>query len=268
MTAWALTSARPVGAGMRRRVCGTSGVDSGGCAIGDVRIPLGRPESLTRFRGLCHAPSIAAHRVGTHRRRMRPRRHRSGKGDSMRSPSGVRAFVILVALGLVLGACRAVQQSPGSQSGAAQPSSDLTGGTVRIGIGGSPDSLNPGNGLLAEAYTLYELVYDTPIKVNVDGSFSPEIATAWEPSADGLTWTLTIRDDVVFHDGTPLTAEDVAFSIQLYKDTPDFPYLPSYATYFKTIEAPDPTTVVLTTKAPLGNFEANIVFMYVLPKHI
>jgi peptide/nickel transport system substrate-binding protein len=191
------------------------------------------------------------------------------KGDSMRSSSPVRIVTVFVLLGMVLAACRVAQDAESPSAGAsAAASSSLTGGTVRIGIGGSPDSLNPGNGLLSEAYTLYELVYDTPIKVNVDGSFSPEIATDWQPSSDGLTWTLTIRDDVVFHDGTPLTAEDVAFSIQLYKDTPDFPYLPSYATYFKTIEAPDPTTVVLTTKEPLGNFEANIVFMYVLPKHI
>jgi len=186
----------------------------------------------------------------------------------MRSPSGVRAFVILVALGLVLGACRAAQQSPGSQSGAPQPSSNLTGGTVRIGIGGSPDSLNPGNGLLAEAYTLYELVYDTPIGINEAGEFYPELATEWSVSDDGLTWTMTIRDDAVFHDGEPVTAEDVAFSIQLYKDTTDFPYLPSYASYFETIEAPDETTVVLTTAEPIGNFEANIVFMYVIPQHI
>ena len=187
----------------------------------------------------------------------------------MRSWSPVRIVTATVILGIVLGSCRLAQESGSpSGSGAPVPSSDATGGTVRVGIGGSPDSLNPGNGLLAEAYTLYELVYDTPIAVNVDGSFSPEIATEWTPSDGGRTWTMTIRDDVVFHDGTPLTAEDVAFSIQLYKDTPDFPYLPSYASYFKTIEAPDPTTVVLTTKEPLGNFEANIVFMYVLPKHI
>jgi peptide/nickel transport system substrate-binding protein len=186
----------------------------------------------------------------------------------MRSLSRFRELSILVSLGLVLSACGTAQQSSGAQSASAAASSNLTGGTVRIGIGGSPDSLNPGNGLLSEAYDLYELVYDTPIAVTVDGSFVPELATAWEPSADGLTWTMTIRDDAVFHDGEPVTAEDVAFSIQLYKDTEDFPYLPSYATYFETIEAPDPTTVVLTTAEPIGNFEANIVFMYVLPKHI
>jgi peptide/nickel transport system substrate-binding protein len=188
----------------------------------------------------------------------------------MRSLFRVRQLTLVATLGLILAACGPGQTASPSGSGAASAaaSSNLTGGTVRIGIGGSPDSLNPGNGLLSEAYTLYELVYDTPIAVNVDGSFAPELATEWSASDDGLTWTVTIRDDAVFHDGEPVTAEDVRFSMQLYKDTADFPYLPSYASYFETIEAPDPTTLVLTTAEPLGAFEANMVFMYVLPKHL
>jgi peptide/nickel transport system substrate-binding protein len=173
----------------------------------------------------------------------------------------------LVTLSLVLAACGT--QSSASPSGSAPASGELpTGGTVRIGIGGSPDSLNPGNGLLSEAYTLYELVYDTPIGINADGEYVPELASEWSVADDGLTWTMTIVDNAKFHDGEPVTAEDVAFSIQLYKDTDDFPYLPSYASYFDTIEAPDATHVVLTTADPIGNFEANMVFMYVIPKHI
>ncbi|HEY7332497.1 MAG TPA: ABC transporter substrate-binding protein [Candidatus Limnocylindria bacterium] len=181
---------------------------------------------------------------------------------------------MITILGLVLAACgggESPSQAPSSGASANPPASQgelPTGGTVRIGIGGSPDSLNPGNGLLAEAYDLYELVYDTPIGINEAGEFFPELATEWSVADDGVTWTMTIRDDAVFHDGEPVTAEDVAFSIQLYKDTEDFPYLPSYASYFETIDAPDESTVVLTTAEPIGNFEANIVFMYVLPKHI
>src|SRR5215210_4334058 len=132
-------------------------------------------------------------------RRSRPRRHRSRKGDSMGSSYRARALPVVVTLGLILAACGA--QSSTSPSASAQASSNLTGGTVRIGIGGSPDSLNPGNGLLSEAYTLYELVYDTPIAVNAAGEFVPELATEWSPSDDGLTWTMHIRDDALFHDG-------------------------------------------------------------------
>ncbi len=111
-------------------------------------------------------------------------------------------------------------------------------------------------------------MYDVPIDITSDGEYVPELATSWDVSDDGLTWTLDIVDGATFHDGEPLTAEDVAYSIQLYKDTEDFPFLPSYAAYFETIEAPDANTVVLTTAEPLGNFEANMVFMYVIPKHI
>lgn len=192
----------------------------------------------------------------------------------MRQVSRAPGFTIVSIFGLVLAACgggESPSQAPSTGASASAPASqgDLpTGGTVRIGIGGSPDSLNPGNGLLAESYTLYELVYDTPIGINPAGEFVPELATEWSVADDGVTWTMTIRDDAVFHDGEPVTAEDVAFSIQLYKDTTDFPYMPSYASFFETIEAPDETTVVLTTAEPIGNFEANIVFMYVLPQHI
>ncbi|MEO5986849.1 MAG: ABC transporter substrate-binding protein [Candidatus Limnocylindria bacterium] len=184
-------------------------------------------------------------------------------------------MAILIILGLILAACGASQGSPSTGAsepvdGSAPPSDGgtATGGTVRIGWGGSPDSLNPGNGVLAESYTLYPLMYDVPIDITSDGEYVPELASAWDVSDDGLTWTLTIVEDATFHDGEPLTAEDVAYSLQLYKDTEEFPFLPSYASYFETIEAPDATTVVLTTAEPLGNFEANMVFMYIIPKHI
>ena len=186
----------------------------------------------------------------------------------MRSQFRVRELSVLVSLGLVLAACGTSQQSSGAQSASAQPSSNLTGGTVRIGIGGFPDSLNPGNGLLSESYTLYELVFDTPVALAADGSYVPELATEWGVSDDGLTWTLTLRDDVVFHDGTPMTSEDVKYTLELYRDTVDFAYLPSYPDVFHTIEAPDPTHVTLTADSPIGNFESRMAFIYVIPKHI
>jgi peptide/nickel transport system substrate-binding protein len=178
---------------------------------------------------------------------------------------------MLSALALVLAACGG-QGTPSSQpsdggDGSAEPGT-ATGGTVRIGMGGYPDSLNPGNGVLAESYTMYELVYDTPISVTSAGEYVAELATDWSVSEDGLTWTMTIADGVTFHDGEPLTAEDVAFSVELYRDTVDFPFLPSYAAPFVEVEAPDETTVVLTTEAPLNTFEAYMAFLYVVPAHI
>ena len=181
-----------------------------------------------------------------------------------------RPLPILAALGLLVAACTTTQSSPSAGDASAAPSGGgtATGGTLRIGMAGYPDSLNPGNGVLSEAYTMYELIYDTPVSVNAAGDYVPELATDWEVSEDGLTWTMTIREDATFHDGEPLTAEDIAFSMQLYKDTEDFPFLPSYAAPFETIEATNPTTLTLTTAEPLANFEGSMAFIYVLPMHI
>jgi peptide/nickel transport system substrate-binding protein len=173
---------------------------------------------------------------------------------------------LLAALGLLLAACTAASPSP--SAGPSGSAGAATGGTVRIGIGGSPDSLNPGNGLLSESYTLYELVYDTPIGLDFAGNFVPELATSWDVSDDGLTWTLELVADATFHDGTSLTSEDVKFTLELYRDTADFVYLPAYPDVFETIEAPDPTHVTITTSEPVGNFESRMVFMYIVPKHI
>ncbi len=161
----------------------------------------------------------------------------------MRRP--LRPAALLFTIVLVLSACQgSASESPGG-SGQPQPSSDATGGTFRYGIAGSPDSLNPGLALFTEAFTLFELVYDTPISIDPDGTFVPELATDWEISDDGLTYTLHLVDNAVFHDGTPMTSEDVKFTLETYRDNVDFPYQSSYPDVFTTIEAPDPTTVVL-----------------------
>jgi peptide/nickel transport system substrate-binding protein len=143
-----------------------------------------------------------------------------------------------------------------------------TGGTVRIGIGGSADSLNPGLGLLSEAFELYELVYDTPIAITADGEYVPELATDWSVADDGVTWTVTLRDDATFHDGEPVTADDLKFTLELYRDNEEFVYQSSYPDVFETITVEDDTTLTIVTSQPVGNFEYRMLFMYVLPQHV
>ena len=50
------------------------------------------------------------------------------------------------------------------------------------------------------------------IRSDENRQYIPGIASDWEVSGDGSTWTFTIRDDALFHDGTPVTAADVEFS--------------------------------------------------------
>lgn len=162
---------------------------------------------------------------------------------------------VLLATALTLSAC-------GGGGATRQPI------VARIGWAGSPDTLNPGTAVLSEAYTIFELVYDSMYDLQLDGSFTLGLAESASVSDDGLTWTFKIRDGVKFHDGTPLTAEDVVFSYELYRAHEDYPYMNAYTLYFDTIEATPNNEVVLTLTEPIPNIESQLVFLYVLPKHI
>lgn len=140
--------------------------------------------------------------------------------------------------------------------------------TVRIGWAGSPDTLNPGMAVLAESYTIYELVYDSLYDLNLDGTFSLSLAETATVSDDHLVWTYKLHDDVKFHDGEPLTAEDVVFSILLYQNTEDYPWMGDYCSYFESVVATENNEVVITLTDPIPNIESQLVFLYVLPKHI
>ncbi len=140
---------------------------------------------------------------------------------------------------------------------------------VRIGWGGSPDSLNPGPAVLAEAYVLFELVYDTMFDLELDGStYRLNLADKWDVSPDAKTHTFKIKQGIKFHDGQPLTAKDIAFTYNFYKAHEDFPYLNTYTQGFDSVEAPDDSTVVIKLAEPIPNMDYRLTYMYVLPEHI
>ncbi|MEX0947130.1 MAG: ABC transporter substrate-binding protein, partial [Acidimicrobiia bacterium] len=106
-----------------------------------------------------------------------------------------KLWASLVLTAIVLAACGTAGEDTTTTGGT------VAGGTVRIGYGGAPADLNPGLGVLVEDFILYNLMYDSLLNIDLEGNFEPEVATEWSVSDDGLTWTLTIRDDITFHDG-------------------------------------------------------------------
>lgn len=173
-----------------------------------------------------------------------------------------RARILLFAMAaiLILSAC-----GGGAATPQAQPAAPVI---LRVGMSGSPDSLNPGNAWLTEATDLIELVYSTLVDIDFDGNYIPELAESWTVSDDGLTWTFYLAPDAKFSDGTPLTAEDVAFTLLALRDWGDFGYWSGYATYFADAQATDEHTVVVTLTEPIGNMESQVLYCYILPKHI
>jgi peptide/nickel transport system substrate-binding protein len=168
-----------------------------------------------------------------------------------------------------LSGCAGSTAAPPAGEGAGEsPAAATEPAVLRIGWPGSPDTLNPGAALLSEPFILFEMVYDTLYDLQLDGTFTLSLAESVARSDDGLVWTFTLRDGVTFHDGTPLTAQDVVFSFLFYQAHDEFPYMSGYTGYFADVTAPDDRTVVLTLTEAIPNLESQLVFLYVLPEHI
>jgi peptide/nickel transport system substrate-binding protein len=141
---------------------------------------------------------------------------------------------------------------------------------------GEPSSLNPMSGYLALDFYFwtpsYHLLVDFAQDFGVEpfGEEGSGLATDIQVSDDLMEFTYTIRDDVMWSDGQPLTAEDVAFTLNLYKG--NHAYLPqNYLTLIDgEVEQVDDFTVRWRTKEPTGLYSGEFPYMYdyILPKHV
>ena len=117
------------------------------------------------------------------------------------------------------------------------------------------------------SWGIWRLIYDSIIETAELGVYRPGIAEEWSVSDDGLTWTLKIREGLTFHDGTPLTAKDVAWSLQWMIDVGNDSL--SYLWWnFEDIQAPDDTTLQITTGTPVGNMEYLLFWAFIIPENV
>jgi peptide/nickel transport system substrate-binding protein len=131
-----------------------------------------------------------------------------------------------------------------------------------------PDTLNPFTGILAASYEIWGMSYDYLVTLSQDDlAIEGELATEWEQSEDGLTWTFTVRDDAVFSDGEPLTAEDIAFTYnEVIDGGPEAASWGSYLQQVENAEAADDTHLVLHLKKP--NATLPYIPIPIVPEHI
>jgi peptide/nickel transport system substrate-binding protein len=92
------------------------------------------------------------------------------------------------------------------------------GGRLVFGLSYEPSAIDPHVNASDEGRMLDRMVFDTLVWKAPDGTFSPALATEWEISDDGKTYTFHLRDDVTFHDGTPFNAEAVKYSFDRIVD--------------------------------------------------
>jgi peptide/nickel transport system substrate-binding protein len=156
-------------------------------------------------------------------------------------------WTALAIVATVLVACGGA--APGGAPATGTGTATGQGGTVlTVAIPGDPIGLDPYATADAATQAITWNLYDQLVTVAPDGSLQPDLATAWQQSPDGLTWTFHLRQGVTFQDGHPLTAADVAASFRRIMAPGSKHPDASAFQVISTIDTPDPATVVIHLK--------------------
>lgn len=133
-----------------------------------------------------------------------------------------------------------------------------------------PDSLNPV--LATDGYhgMITSRVFDTLLTYDIEtGLPKPELAESWTISNDGLLYSFKIRPNVLFHDGKPLTAEDVKFTFDSIKNPKvDAAHLQNYYGSLEKVEVKSPLEIQFKMKEPYYRNLIMLGLTEILPKHI
>jgi peptide/nickel transport system substrate-binding protein len=140
------------------------------------------------------------------------------------------------------------------------------GGTWKEGVVGTPRFINPVLALSERDRDFTELVYSGLMKKDSAGTIVPDLAQSIELSENNLTYTVTLKDDLLFQDNTPLTAYDVEFTVQKIQE-PTIASPKRLAWEGVTVTAPDEKTVIFTLKQPYVPFIESLT-VGILPSHI
>lgn len=159
-----------------------------------------------------------------------------------------------------------------SLSGAAH-AKDAPSGQLVVGFSQEPTVFNPHLLHIEVDEGIHYAIFDPLFDCDEKGEFYPLLVTEVPTianggiSEDGLVWKLKLRDDVKWHDGTPFTAEDVKFTLELLKD-------PQFQSWRRTghelveeITVVSPTEITWKMKQLFAPYPAILASTFIVPKH-
>ena len=180
----------------------------------------------------------------------------------------IRLAIALMLAGALASAAMAqvaFAQETGGETGATDEKVTFTWGDTA-----EPTSLNPMSGYTALDFYFWTPQYHMLIDYDENFGAEPSLATDVETSSDNMTFTYTISDQFVWSDGEPVTAEDVVYTMNLYKS--NHAYLPQgYLTLIDgDVRLVDETHIQFDTLGPTSLYagEAPYMYFYILPKHV
>lgn len=179
--------------------------------------------------------------------------------NKTRLAAGVMSIVLLMA------GCSS--QVPSNESSSSSSDSSTVKNVaakdeVIVAVGGEKESgYDPCKGWGSHGTPLFQ---SKLLDTDINNQLKSDLAKDYKVSEDGLTWTFTIRDDVLFHDGVKLTAKDVAFT---YNKTKEIGISTVDLTLLDMAEAVDDTTVVFHMKSPMSIFVYQTAALGIVPEH-
>ncbi|WP_199173222.1 peptide ABC transporter substrate-binding protein [Pollutimonas subterranea] len=147
-------------------------------------------------------------------------------------------------------------------------------GRVIVGLSQEPTVFNPLMLKIEVDDGIHFSVFDALFRTMPDGSIVPNLATEVPSqengglSADGLQWRVKLRDDVKWHDGAPLTAEDVKFTLELIVDPNFRSWRTAGHNLVHDIAVVSPTELTWRMKEPFAPYLSFLTETFIVPKHV
>ena len=173
-----------------------------------------------------------------------------------------RRAAAVVALAMVATACGGGDDGGGDGSSSGEDAGTPTpGGNVVYGLEAETTDgwCLPEAQLAISGIMVAQAIYDTLTRPNAEGEIEPWLAESVDPNEDSTVWTITLRDGVTFHDGSPLTAEVVKNNLDAYRGA--YPARSPQLFIFvfapiESVEVVDPLTVQVNLNQPWVSFDA------------
>ena len=160
---------------------------------------------------------------------------------------------LVVLLALVAGLVGVPAIMPTAAPGSPTPSEPVAARPYREGVLGVATSVSPLTARSQADRDLVALVFSGLVRNGPGGTLVPDLAERWSTDASGKVWVFELRRDARWHDGEPVTAEDVAYTIRTLQDPA---YRGPAASSWRevTVRATSMYTVTFTLATPLGGF--------------
>ena len=165
----------------------------------------------------------------------------------------VGALVVLLAVIAGLVGIPALQATTATPSASAGASGSIESRAYREGVVGRPVSVSPLTARTQADRDLVALVFSGLVRNGPAGTVVPDLAEHWSVDDSGRVWTFVLRSDARWHDGEPVTADDVVFTIRTLQNA-DYRGPASTSWSEVTAQALSPTEVTFTLDTPLGGF--------------